>query len=225
MTVGSPLIASWNERGIPWKFESHPVVIARQRAITLAPYGQPGWEVRYPDRRWEHEEGFIRYISVGGDSPLVGIRIKTANLDFQYDVTTIALNAVGLTVPDGTAWNNIWAAPVIIPPYVNVPIGYGFIVNQEAEWRKWMELWLVNNDPTAPHTIFVFYMTAHVTEGKATLIIPEALPLLNLRNIIQYVKLFNGEVKNVKTHSIEAEFWEHNAVPFERLMKNMGVKM
>ncbi len=225
MTVGSPLITSWNERGIPWKFEAYPLVTARQKLITLAPAGQPGDAVRFPDTRWESEEGLMRYGGILSDSPVVGFRFKTGNMDFQQDIYALGLNAGGLTVPDGYLWNPVWAAPVIIPPYVNIPVAYAVLINQEWEWRKWMEIWLTNGDPAASHVAFAFYFIAYTTESKITLNISEALPLLNLRDIIQYINLFNGEIKKVKTNSIEAEFWEHNAVPFKQLMVNMGVKM
>lgn len=133
LTPASPLIVSWMEKGLEWRYFWNPVM----RPFTIPANGQ----VQVPSERYTFTapEGTLVSFSAAFDHPACGWRIEF-DPEFDTGITFTVNNAYLL----GTL-NQPWGVFSTVPP--QTPPGlYGLTIYKELSWKNWMRLYLLNTD-------------------------------------------------------------------------------
>ncbi len=145
LTGVSPLINSWIEQGLEWRWYWRPVT----RSFTIPAKGQV--QIPSSDYIFRAPEGTLLTFSGVFDHPKCGIRGQTHDeLDTGSTFTIDNMTAVGL-------YNTPMYISSMIPP-ITLPGIY--VINQQKEWpwTDWSRLYLFNTD-SVPHTCLKYAYT------------------------------------------------------------------
>ncbi len=151
LTGVSPLINSWIEQGLEWRWYWRPV----QRAFTVPANGQ----VQIPSSAYTFNapEGTLLTLNGIFDHPSCGIRGETNPELDTGDVFTVAtMTAVGL-------YNTPMYITSLIPPRTVDGI-YAISMSKEWPWTEWARLYVFNSD-SVPHTCFKYSYTMAVLKA------------------------------------------------------------
>ena len=148
LTGVSPLINSWIEQGLEWRWYWRPV----QRPFTIPANGQ----VQIPSSTYifDAPEGTLLTFNGVFDHPKCGIRGETKDeLDTGFIFTVENMTLVGL-------YNTPMYISSMIPP--RTPAGvYAISQSKEWPWTEWARLYLINSD-SVPHRCLTYSFTMAV---------------------------------------------------------------
>ncbi len=145
LTGVSPLINSWIEQGLEWRWYWRPV----ERPFTIPAEGQ----VQIPSAAYifRAPEGTLLTLNGVFDHPKCGIRGETHDeLDTGFFFTVENMTLIGLS-------NTPMYVSSMIPPKTLPGI---HVINQQKEWpwTEWARLYLINSD-SVPHTCLKYSYT------------------------------------------------------------------
>lgn len=145
LTGVSPLITSWIELGLEWRWHWIPV----RRPFAIPANGQ----VQIPSEAhaFRAPEGVLLTFNAAFDHPDCGIRYEAyPELDTE-DFFTIS-RFVGLG-----ASNMPFYITTLIPP-ASPPGLFSIVQSKEWPWTEWARLYVINTD-SVPHTCFAYGYT------------------------------------------------------------------
>ncbi len=145
LTGVSPLITSWIEQELEWRWYWRPVL----RPFTIPAKG----EVQIPSTEYTFSapEGTLLTFNGVFDHPKCGIRGQTHNeLDTGAIFTVETMTLVGL-------YNTPMYVSAMIPPRT-LPGVYAINQQKEWPWTEWARLYLFNTD-SVPHTCLKYSYT------------------------------------------------------------------
>lgn len=147
MSVVSPLIVNWIDKGYKWKYIYNPVTrvrpIPRNGDIEIAHY--------------EYPEGSLILLGAFFDNPLCGVRMEAdPKVDTERTHSIANFILAGLTAPNVGEF-------VTIPP--TTPAGvFGIHIMKEWPWQSWCKIHIFNSDLAAAHNFLGLGYTMVVIE-------------------------------------------------------------
>ncbi len=138
LTGVSPLITSWIEQGLKWRWYWRPT----QSPFTIPANGQV--QIPSSDYIFKAPEGTLLTLNGVFDHPKCGIRADTHDeLDTGFVFTVENMTLVGL-------YNTPMYITSMIPPRT-LPGVYTISQSKEWPWTDWARLYMINSD-SVPHT-------------------------------------------------------------------------
>jgi len=153
LTGVSPLVTSWMEQGLEWRYFWRPVV----RPFTIPAKGQ----IQVPSEGYTFSapEGILMTFNAGFDHPNCGIRFEAhPELDTGSTFTVNNLE-VGLSNMPG------FYLTALVPPQTPPGI-YTASQNKEWPWKEWTRLYVFNPDSIDHKCLFYAYTMLMLKEPR-----------------------------------------------------------